>query len=136
MGGSLRLASIASIDNNSFEENVFELGGVPVVFNNGYVSNVFKYEGQMFLHLNEVCFVSYFFSLRWVDDIISIREPDLSAFVDYTWALCFVRILSIVTLNKQPRTSTVAVQKHLSFVQVNFCPYCPTLYAATAWDYR
>ena len=79
VGGALRLAGIASIDNCSFEENVSEFGGGPAVFNSGYMSNVtnsyfyhniFKCGAQEFLHFNEArlpftlaCRSSYYVSL-------------------------------------------------------------------------
>ena len=63
VGGALRLAGMASVDNCSFVENISELGGGPAVSNIGYMSsvtnnsfygNVFNCEPKTFLYFNMV----------------------------------------------------------------------------------
>ena len=74
LGGALRIAGQASIDNCSFIDNVSQPGGGPAVFNVGTMSNetdvyfngnVFSCERQMFLNFE----VSVSFYLVWCSPI-------------------------------------------------------------------
>ena len=81
LGGALRLAGTASVDNCSFDDNVSELGGGPAVSNVGYMSNVtnssfknnvFSCDSQTFLDFN-VKSASYPASCSTVIDTVTIQ---------------------------------------------------------------